>query len=92
MRRKAVSGFIIALLSIGVLTLASNVQQVESSEPPETQWTLTYGGVGRDIARCVVETNVDPPIIMAEVPLDFALLAILEACGGVAFSGSIRVM
>jgi hypothetical protein len=36
--------------------------------------------------------KVEPPIIIADVPLALAFLAIAEAWEGVTFSGSIRVI
>ena len=56
MEKKVVSGIMLTLLLIGMLTLAFNIQQAKSSEPPATQWNKTYGGAGSDSASTVVQT------------------------------------
>jgi len=48
---------IVLLLLITMLTLAFNVQQAGSSEPPETEWSRTYGGINDDTAWSVVQTS-----------------------------------
>jgi hypothetical protein len=57
MKKKTVSRILLALLLIGMLTLASNIRQAKSSEPPPTEWTRTYGGLGSEGASSVVETS-----------------------------------
>lgn len=57
LENKAVSGIILILLSVSMLTSASKVQQAGSLEPPATQWERTYGGTGDDWAYSVVQTS-----------------------------------
>jgi len=47
----------LSLLLIGMLILTFNIQQAESSEPPPTEWSRTYGGADVDWAHSVVETS-----------------------------------
>jgi len=54
--KKNACEIIVILLLITILTLAFNVQQVGSSEPPETEWSRTYGGTSADNAQSVVQT------------------------------------
>jgi len=55
---KTVSAMILTLLT-AVLIVAFNIQATESSEPPETEWSRTYGGIGKDSTThsSVVETS-----------------------------------
>ena len=56
--RKNVFGIIVMLLlMVSLLTLALNIQQVESVEPPATEWDKTYGGTNQDVAFSVVQTS-----------------------------------
>jgi len=59
LERKAVSGIMLALMLVSMLTLAFNIQRVraEPSEPPATEWDKTYGGAGGDSAWSVVQTG-----------------------------------
>jgi len=61
MRKKqgeAVSGIMLILLLMGMLSLAFNVQLAGSFVPPPTpQWTQTYGGTSNDYAQSVVQTS-----------------------------------
>jgi len=57
MNSKIVPKIELALLLMGMLTLAFNIPQAESSEPPPIEWTRTYGGAGFDRAYSVVETS-----------------------------------
>jgi hypothetical protein len=54
---KVITGIVLTVLLMGTLMLAFNVQQTESSEPPATEWTRTYGGADIEGAFCVVETS-----------------------------------
>ena len=56
--KKTVSAMILTLLT-AVLIVAFNIQATESSEPPETEWSRTYGGIGKDSTThaSVVETS-----------------------------------
>ena len=47
----------VTLMLIGIFTLTINIQQVDASEPPATEWTRTYGGANYDSAFSVVETS-----------------------------------
>jgi predicted secreted protein len=55
--KKTASGITIAILLIGMLTLAFNIQQAKSSEPPVLEWDRTYGGADHDGAYCLVQTD-----------------------------------
>jgi len=57
--KKATSEILRALTIMGMLTLALSIQLVtsESSVPPDTEWSQTYGGVWRDFAYSVVQTG-----------------------------------
>lgn len=57
MKIKAVSGIMLTVLLIGMLTLTFKIQQAESSEPTETEWTRTYGGASGDRDPSVVQTS-----------------------------------
>ena len=57
MTRRIVSGIMPTLLLMGMLTLAFNIQQVDSSQPPPTEWNRTYGGAYYDEAMSVVQTG-----------------------------------
>jgi len=54
--KKIVYEIIAILLLVSILTLALNIQQAGSSEPPETEWNRTYGGASADNAQSVVQT------------------------------------
>ena len=60
MKQKAVSGIILTLLLMGMLTSAFNLAIVgalsASSEPPATEWNRTYGGASSDRAWSMVQT------------------------------------
>ncbi|UCG37212.1 MAG: hypothetical protein JSV64_02750, partial [Candidatus Bathyarchaeota archaeon] len=64
MLRRIAFGIMRTLLLIGILTLAFNIQQTESSEPPilevsespPTEWNKTYGGMTDEVAYSVVQT------------------------------------
>jgi hypothetical protein len=62
--KKLVSGIMLTMLLISMLTLAFNIQPAEtepastaSQEAPPTEWTQTYGGTNRDYAYSVVQTS-----------------------------------
>lgn len=69
MDKKTVSGIILTLLLIVMFNLPFNVQKTESSkpstketftpfsDPPETRWNRTYGGIHHDQANFVVQTR-----------------------------------
>jgi hypothetical protein len=57
MLKRTVSGIMVTLLLIGVLTLAFNIQRAECSEPPATEWSKTYGGTNFDYGCSVVQTG-----------------------------------
>jgi hypothetical protein len=54
---KIVSGILLTLLLMGMLTSVFNIQQVRASEPPPTEWSKTYGGAEADYAYSLVQTN-----------------------------------
>jgi len=54
MKYKAITGAVLTVLIIGMLTLAFNIQHAESSEPPAIEWTRTYSGYG---AFSVIQTS-----------------------------------
>jgi len=56
MKNKVVTGIMLTLLFISMLTLAFNIQRADTSEPPATEWSRTYGGTSDDRAYCVVQT------------------------------------
>jgi len=53
---RIVSGITLILLLLSMLTLAFNIQHAESSEPPATDWSRTYGGTAGEEGECFVET------------------------------------
>ena len=56
--KKAVSGIMLMLLILSMLTLAINIRPVKSmQEPPVLEWDRTYGGIGSDKAYSLVKTN-----------------------------------
>jgi len=57
--KKIAPVIMLTLLLIGMWTLAFNIQQVssQSMEPPEIEWSRTYGGTGDDDASYVIQTN-----------------------------------
>ena len=55
--KKTFSRIMIILLLIGALAFSFNIQQAESSEPPETEWTRTYGGTKEDVPKSVIQTD-----------------------------------
>ena len=57
MRLKAVTGIVLIVLLMGMLTLAFHIQQADASEAPATEWKKTYGGDFRDYAESIVETS-----------------------------------
>jgi len=55
---KAVSGIMLTLLFIGMLTLPFSIQLVECEEPPEIEWSKTYGGIKHDrVEGEVIQTS-----------------------------------
>jgi len=54
--RKTVSGVILTLVLISMLTLAFNIQPAEALEPPATEWSKTYGGTNDDDGISIVQT------------------------------------
>jgi len=67
---KAVTGIVLTVLLVGVLTSAFNLVTVGvdvtasaqssssvSYQPPAAQWNKTYGGTGEDVARSIVQTS-----------------------------------
>lgn len=55
--RKRIAEIMVIMLLTSMLMLAFNVQQAECSEPPETEWSQTYGGTNNDRAFSVVQTS-----------------------------------
>lgn len=55
--KKTICEIMVILLLTSMLTLAFNIQQAETSEPPETEWSRTYGGPDDDAAWCVIQTD-----------------------------------
>jgi hypothetical protein len=43
MNRKMVSRLVLTVLLVNMLTLAHNIKSANSSEPPPTKWSKTYG-------------------------------------------------
>ena len=63
LEKKAVSGVILTLLLVGMLTLAFNIQQAWSFEPPTTEWIRTYGAGAPAISvvpSAVVDETLGP--------------------------------
>jgi predicted secreted protein len=54
MKYKAITGAVLTVLMISMLTLAFNIQRTESSKPPATEWTSTYSGYD---ALSVIQTS-----------------------------------
>ena len=57
MRLKAITGIVLTVLLISMLTLTFNIQRAEATEPPETEWTRTYGGTNGEEGECGVVTG-----------------------------------
>jgi len=57
--KKTVSLIMLALLLASMLTLAFNIQQARSSEPPVTEWNRTFGGTADEGGIQTVIQTVD---------------------------------